>query len=50
APQVYRLLSRKTYEMHMFQTANRKLGLDQAVLRGSKGTKGESQGPSKAEV
>ena len=31
---VYRLLSRKTYETHMFQMSSRKLGLDQAVLRG----------------
>jgi SNF2 family DNA or RNA helicase len=31
---VYRLLSRKTYETQMFQISSRKLGLDQAVLRG----------------
>jgi chromodomain-helicase-DNA-binding protein 7 len=29
---VYRLLTAKTYEMHMFHTASMKLGLDRAVL------------------
>ena len=32
AVQVYRLLTAKTYEMHMFHTASMKLGLDRAVL------------------
>ncbi len=30
---VYRLLTNKTYEQVMFQTASRKLGLDQAILQ-----------------
>ena len=30
---VYRLLTRKTYEMHMFHRASLKLGLDRAVLQ-----------------
>lgn len=29
---IYRLITRKTYEMHMFHRASLKLGLDQAVL------------------
>ncbi|CAM9384591.1 unnamed protein product [Sphacelaria rigidula] len=32
AVMVYRLLSKKTYEMHMFHQASLKLGLDKAVL------------------
>jgi len=32
AVMVYRLLTRKTYEMHMFHKASLKLGLDRAVL------------------
>lgn len=32
AVKVYRLLTRKTYEMHMFHQASLKLGLDKAVL------------------
>merc|ERR1712176_1369501 len=32
--EVYRLLSRKTYELKMFHMASLKLGLDQAVLQG----------------
>jgi hypothetical protein len=31
---VYRLLSRKTYEMQMFHMSSMKMGLDQAVLKG----------------
>ena len=31
---VYRLLSRKTYEMQMFHMSSFKMGLDQAVLQG----------------
>jgi SNF2 family DNA or RNA helicase len=31
---VYRLLSRKTYEMQMFHMSSLKMGLDQAVLKG----------------
>lgn len=31
---IYRLISRKTYEMQMFQIASQKLGLDQAILEG----------------
>ncbi|KAL7690284.1 putative chromodomain-helicase-DNA-binding protein [Plasmopara halstedii] len=33
---IYRLLTAKTYELHMFHTASLKLGLDQAVLGGIK--------------
>ena len=32
--QVYRLLTRKTYEMQMFHMSSLKMGLDQAVLQG----------------
>lgn len=46
------MLVAKTYEMHMFKTASKKLGLDQAVLANTrppgKGT--DRAGPSKAEV
>jgi chromodomain-helicase-DNA-binding protein 7 len=31
---VYRLLTRKTYEMQMFHMSSMKMGLDQAVLQG----------------
>ena len=31
---VYRLLTRKTYEMQMFHMSSLKMGLDQAVLQG----------------
>ncbi len=31
--QVYRLITRQSYEQAMFQSANQKLGLDQAVLQ-----------------
>ena len=31
---VYRLLTRKTYEMQMFHMSSLKMGLDQAVLTG----------------
>lgn len=34
---VYRLLTRKTYEIHMFHMSSRKMGLDQAVLSGVEG-------------
>lgn len=43
----------KTYEMHMFKTASKKLGLDQAVLAGTRPAgKGGSErpAPTKAEV
>ena len=49
--QVYRLLVAKTYEMHMFKTASKKLGLDQAVLGGTGPQKGQDKAaPTKAEV
>merc|ERR1712238_18890 len=46
AVSVYRLLTAKTYEMHMFHSASMKLGLEQAVLsqnrdQGEEGTKGK---------
>lgn len=31
---MYRLLTRKTYEMQMFHMSSLKMGLDQAVLQG----------------
>lgn len=34
---VYRLITRRTYEMEMFKTASRKLGLDKAVLHKMRG-------------
>lgn len=40
----------KTYEMHMFKTASKKLGLDQAVLSGSRPQKKLDAAPTKAEV
>lgn len=60
---IYRLLTSKTYELHMFHQASLKLGLDQAVLGGirskeagglltakSKGGKLKASGPSKEEI
>ena len=46
AVRVYRLLTAKTYEMHMFHSASMKLGLEQAVLsqtrdQGDEGTEGK---------
>ena len=46
AVRVYRLLTAKTYEMHMFHSASMKLGLEQAVLsqqrdQGEEGTEGK---------
>ena len=38
---VYRLVTRKTYERYMFDTASKKLGLDQAVLTKAFGKQGE---------
>jgi SNF2 family DNA or RNA helicase len=39
---VYRLLTRKTYEMQMFHMSSLKMGLDQAVLNGfESGSSGE---------
>ena len=39
---VYRLLSRKSYEMQMFHMSSLKMGLDQAVLKGfESGSSGE---------
>ena len=47
---VYRLLTAKTYEMHMFHLSSLKMGLDQAVLSGiENGSSGEC-GLSKAEI
>ncbi|KAL3935214.1 MAG: hypothetical protein SGBAC_009225, partial [Bacillariaceae sp.] len=40
---IYRLLSRKTYEMQMFHMSSLKMGLDQAVLKGfESGNSGEA--------
>ncbi|KDO20330.1 hypothetical protein SPRG_13475 [Saprolegnia parasitica CBS 223.65] len=38
---IYRLLTAKTYEAHMFHQASMKLGLDQAVLGGIRQAKGK---------
>jgi len=47
---VYRLLCRKTYEMHMFHMSSKKLGLEQAVLHGiENGTSSEGQTTLKKE-
>lgn len=47
---VYRLLTRKTYEMQMFHMSSLKMGLDQAVLQGiENGGEGE-QSLSKEEI
>jgi hypothetical protein len=40
---LYRLLARKTYEMEMFNKASRKLGLDQAILTGIRGTNSQKE-------
>eukprot|EP00559_Dactyliosolen_fragilissimus_P007770 CAMPEP_0184861966 /NCGR_PEP_ID=MMETSP0580-20130426/6527_1 /TAXON_ID=1118495 /ORGANISM="Dactyliosolen fragilissimus" /LENGTH=2276 /DNA_ID=CAMNT_0027359649 /DNA_START=192 /DNA_END=7022 /DNA_ORIENTATION=- len=48
---VYRLLSRKTYEMQMFHMSSLKMGLDQAVLQGIEGSlSGEEGTMTKEEV
>ncbi|MEW5298254.1 MAG: hypothetical protein WDW36_001399 [Sanguina aurantia] len=39
---VYRLLTKDTYEEHLFQTASRKYGLDEAILGFSAGTDPET--------
>ena len=53
AVSVYRLLTKKTYEMHMFHSASMKLGLDRAVLAhqrqqesGANDNEGQSTGTS----
>ncbi|RHZ11678.1 hypothetical protein DYB37_004295, partial [Aphanomyces astaci] len=49
---VYRLLTSKTYELHMFHQASMKLGLDQAVLGGIRQVQSAAKGgpPSKEEI
>mmetsp|Transcript_731 Transcript_731/g.851 ORF Transcript_731/g.851 Transcript_731/m.851 type:complete len:2199 (+) Transcript_731:210-6806(+) len=48
---IYRLLTRKTYEMQMFHMSSLKMGLDQAVLQGIENSTGnEGQTLSKQEV
>ena len=47
---VYRLLTRKTYEMQMFHVSSLKMGLDQAVLQGFESGAGEEGALSKDEV
>jgi chromodomain-helicase-DNA-binding protein 7 len=44
AVMVYRLLTRKTYEMHMFHQASLKLGLDRAVLAHARNDQKEEVG------
>lgn len=43
AVRVYRLLTAKTYEMHMFHSASMKLGLDRAVLAHTRQQQGEGE-------
>lgn len=43
AVKVYRLLTRNTYERHMFERASQKLGLDQVVLNRSSDEDGEGK-------
>jgi chromodomain-helicase-DNA-binding protein 6 len=48
---VYRLLSRKTYEMQMFHMSSLKMGLDQAVLKGfESGSTGEVGKPGRISI
>ncbi|KAL7473004.1 hypothetical protein ACHAXS_013390 [Conticribra weissflogii] len=44
---VYRLLTSKTYEMHMFHSASLKLGLDRAVLAAQRQNANSEEGSSK---
>lgn len=41
---IYRLITRKTYEQHMFHQASLKLGLDQAVIGGMREGSSKKQG------
>lgn len=55
AVRVYRLLTAKTYEMHMFHSASMKLGLERAVLsqqrdQGEEGEDGKSKTKSNKEA
>ncbi len=58
AVRVYRLLTAKTYEMHMFHSASMKLGLEQAVLsqqrdqgeEGAEGKKSKSKSEREAQA
>ena len=47
---IYRLLTRKTYEMQMFHMSSLKMGLDQAVLQGIENTGGNKDLLNKEEV
>jgi len=47
AVRVYRLLTAKTYEMHMFHSASMKLGLDRAVLAHQRQQEGDEGGSAK---
>ena len=47
---VYRLLTRKTYEMQMFHMSSLKMGLDQVVLKGFESNSGGEGALTKAEV
>eukprot|EP00804_Cyclotella_cryptica_P025678 CCRYP_002891-RD/>CCRYP_002891-RD protein AED:0.05 eAED:0.05 QI:284/1/1/1/1/1/17/975/2223 len=47
---IYRLLTRKTYEMQMFHMSSMKMGLDQAVLHGIENTGGNKDVMTKEEV
>jgi hypothetical protein len=49
AVRVYRLLTAKTYEMHMFHTASMKLGLDRAVLAHQRQNEQETSSRKKSE-
>jgi chromodomain-helicase-DNA-binding protein 7 len=47
---IYRLLTAKTYEAHMFHISSMKLGLDRAVLHGTDGFKGKSADKNDAKL
>ena len=47
---IYRILTRKTYEMQMFHMSSMKMGLDQAVLQGIENTGGNKDIMTKEEV
>ena len=47
AVSIYRFITAKTYEMHMFHTASMKLGLDRAVLAHQRQQEDDEQDPSK---
>ena len=47
---IYRLLTRKTYEMQMFHMSSLKMGLDQAILQGIENSGGNKDMLNKEEI